>query len=459
MVLLQGADGRRDAQDRGRPDSWLGYVLAWGVFLGSAMASAAPGSEAFSEVQAWARNVGGPALVNRLGDAYTADDCSDPGIAGACLRVDGVRRTQSPDLHVTYRAGDQCFAPDLDQGTYTVTLYFTEAPAGAGERRVDVLIQGVRRLTNLVIPEAPPGRHPAAMMRGFMDVEVDTEGLALCVEGRLGAPLVSGVMVRQSEFSLAGWELSWAEEFRDPQELFEDWTAEEWRPGRVNHEEQAYTRRPENVRIENGVLILEAHTTGKRDPAYTSGRLHSWGHQAFRYGRLDIRARVPEGRGVWPALWLLPDNPYRYATTCASDRREWQGDGDCDAWPNSGEIDLMEHIGYEPGVVHGTVHTRDHFAGEGIQGSIVVDDLGRAFHTYSLVWEADAMAMFVDGVRYYTYVNEGLGAGQWPFDHPFHIVMNLAIGGDWGAAHGPVEKSALPRRLEVDYVRLYERAP
>ena len=206
------------------------------------------------------------------------------------------------------------------------------------------------------------------------------------------------------------------------------------------------------------MLVLEAHRTGVDDPAYTSGRVHSWGHRAFRYGRLDIRARVPEGRGVWPALWLLPDDPYRYATTCHSDAREWQGGDECDAWPNSGEIDLMEHIGYEPRVVHGTVHTRDYYSRHGNQvgGAIVVPDLGEAFHTYSLVWREGALAMYVDGVRYFAYFDDGDGSGQWPFDHAFHIVMNLAVGGAWGAAHGPVEASAFPRKLEVDSLRLYE---
>ena len=121
----------------------------------------------------------------------------------------------------------------------------------------------------------------------------------------------------------------------------------------------------------------------------------------------------------------------------------------------------LEHVGvagYEPRVVHGTVHTRDYYSRHGNQvgGAIVVPDLGEAFHTYSLVWREGALAMYVDGVRYFAYFDDGDGSGQWPFDHAFHIVMNLAVGGAWGAAHGPVEASAFPRKLEVDSLRLYE---
>jgi len=426
----------------------------------AAPAFAAPGSEAFHEQSVWALNVGGGALETRAGDRFDADRCDDTSRTGRCVQVSPVWRTQAPALYGSFRSGDQRYRVDLPDGGYDVLLYFTEPAGTAGASRLlDVFIQGQRLLTNFRIPESAGGEPHMAMSRGFIGIEVSDGTLDITVEGRRGDAVLSGIQVRSSRFSTDGWELVWSDDFSDAKGLYEQWTAEQWEPGHVNDEEQAYRRSPDNVRVEDGVLILEAHPTGEVSPAFTSGRVHSWGHRAFRYGRLDIRARVPEGRGVWPALWLLPDDPYRYATNCASDEREWQGSDDCDAWPNSGEIDLMEHIGYEPGVVHGTVHTRDFYAGHGnqVQASIVVPGLGQAFQTYSLVWEEGAMAMYVDGVRYYSYFDAGQGSGQWPFDHPFHIVMNLAVGGAWGAALGPVETAAFPRRLEIDFVRLYER--
>ena len=403
-------------------------------------ASAAPGGDGFSESVVWAINLGGGSVVSRSGERFDADVCNEQHAASPCQTVEDVHRTQSPALHRSYRVGDQHYEIDLADGRYDVVLFFVEPPGRAGEARVmDIAIEGRRVLTHLTVPEAPPRQAHGAMTRGFPAIEVVDGTLDVAVEGRRGKAVLSALLVRRSEFSTKGWQLVWEEDFDDPATLGTRWTAEEWGPGRVNEEEQAYTTEPENVRIEEGVLILEAHRTGVDDPAYTSGRVHSWGHRAFRYGRLDIRARVPEGRGVWPALWLLPDDPYRYATTCHSELREWQGDDDCDAWPNSGEIDLMEHIGYEPRVVHGTVHTSDYYSRHGnqVQGTVVVPDLGEAFHTYSLVWREGALAMYVDGVRYFAYFDDGTGPGQWPFDHAFHIVMNLAVGGAWGAAHEP----------------------
>jgi len=438
--------------------SFVALATSSGLSVESALAADAAGH--FSQRVLWARNVGGPALETRAGERFSADRCDDPLIAGECDAMGPVLHTQDALLFQSYRSGDQCFEVSLPEGGYDLSLFFTEPDGRAGNDRVfDVEVEGRRVLSNFSLDEKPAKEAHFAISRGFAGIEVRDGELDICLASRVGEATISGLMVRESAFSTRGWERVWAHEFTDPDALYDSWTAEEWAAGRVNAELQAYTKDPRNVRVEDGVLILEAHATGSRDPAYTSGRVHSWGHRAFRYGRLDIRARVPEGRGVWPALWLLPDDPYRYATRCFSDKREWQGDADCDAWPNSGEIDLMEHVGYEPGVVHGTVHSRDFYArlGNQVQGSVVVPDLGAAFHTYSLVWNEGELAMYIDGMRYFAYFDDGEGAGQWPFDHAFHIVMNLAVGGDWSASYGPVEEDIMPRRLEVDFVRLYRR--
>lgn len=446
----------------GDPLRALGAAILVSIFgLDSAGVVASPGARSFDEQLLWARNIGGPALRTRAGENFSADRCDDGRIRGSCGSVDSVLRTQDKALFRSFRSGDQCFEIPLPPGRYDLSLFFTEPDGQTGARRVfDVEVEDRRLLTNFSLDEKSAGEAHYALSRSFPGVEVSDGLLNTCLASRAGEAVISGLMVRRSAFSTDGWRLVWSDEFADPGTLYDNWTAEEWQPGRVNAEAQAYTSASRNVRVEDGVLVLEAHATGVEHPAFTSGRVHSWGHRAFRHGRLDIRARVPEGRGVWPALWLLPDDPYRYATTCSSDKREWQGSDDCDAWPNSGEIDLMEHIGHEAGLVHGTVHTRDFYSGLGnqVQGTVVVPDLGAAFHTYSLLWSEGEISMYVDGTCYFAYFDDGDGAGQWPFDHAFHIVMNLAVGGDWSASYGAVEKGVMPRRLEVDFVRLYEPA-
>ncbi|MEO1081655.1 MAG: family 16 glycosylhydrolase [Pseudomonadota bacterium] len=436
--------------------SLAGLILSVGLCASS---HSAPGAAEFSETVVWAKNIGGDALATLAGELFEADSCSDEA---RCHRAGNVRRTQDPDLHATYRSGDQCYSISLPNGSYDLVYYFVE-PEGQprAQRVMDISIEDRRVLSNLRVAEAAAGEPRNAAIRGFRDIRLGDGQLDTCVESRVGQAVLSGLLVRNSRFSDAGWNLVWEDDFSDVDAFVDNWTAEQWAPGRVNNEVQAYTTDQKNVRIEDGVLILEAHRTGRDAPAYSSGRVHSWGNRSLHYGRLDIRARVPEGRGVWPAIWLMPEDPYRYATSCSAELGAGEDDAPCDSWPNSGEIDLMEHIGHEPDLVHGTVHTRDFYAGLGtqVQSTIVVPDLGETFHTYSLVWREGALAMYVDGVRYFAYFDEGQGEGQWPFDHAFHIVMNLAVGGKWSDSHGPVEESAFPRRLEIDYVRIYEPEP
>ena len=157
---------------------------------------------------------------------------------------------------------------------------------------------------------------------------------------------------------------------------------------------------------------------------------------------------------------MLPTDPFRYASLCGGND-EWQGVAGCDAWPNSGEIDVMEHVGYEPRLVHGTVHTRAYFHGNGQQqkGSVVTPlDEGR-FHIYSVEWTPEVIHLYRDGSLYFSYHNRGEDWQAWPFDHPYHLVLNLAIGGTWGRAGGAIDESVFPVRMEVDYVRVYKPAP
>jgi len=239
-----------------------------------------------------------------------------------------------------------------------------------------------------------------------------------------------------------GWKLAWSDEFNGsglPDAS--KWGYDVGGSGWGNGEAQFYTdRRLENARQEGGRLIIEARREDWGGKAYTSARLVSRGKGDWLYGKFEMRAKVPAGRGTWPGLWMLPT--------------DWKYGG----WPASGEIDIMEHVGFDPNVIHGTVHTQayNHTIGTQKGKAIAVGDATNAFHTYSLEWTPERIDIFVDGTRYFSFANEHAGSARWPFDQRFHFVMNLAVGGSWGAVKG-IDDGAFPERLEVDWVRVYQR--
>ena len=212
-----------------------------------------------------------------------------------------------------------------------------------------------------------------------------------------------------------------------------------------NDEAQFYTdARTENARVEDGVLIIEARKEGwpaGRNPSndYTSARLVTKGNGDWTYGRIEVRAKLPAGRGTWPAIWMLPTGR-EYGT-----------------WPRSGEIDIMEHVGYDMGTVHGSLHSlaNNWLTGTQPTGSTQVDDVDTAFHVYAVEWSPEEITFSVDGNPFYTAANPGTGWEAWPFDQPFHLILNVAVGGFWGGREG-IDPDIWPARMEVDYVRVYD---
>ncbi|MDP3801402.1 glycoside hydrolase family 16 protein [Brevundimonas sp.] len=242
--------------------------------------------------------------------------------------------------------------------------------------------------------------------------------------------------------------LVWADEFEadgppDPARWTFDTHANP--TGWYNNEAQYYSAaRPENARIENGLLILEARRE-TLDPArfpdhggqnYTSARMVSRG-AGWTYGVFEVRARIPCGRGTWPAIWMLPVA--------------------LESWPGDGEIDIMEHVGHRPGVVHGTVHTGayNHVAKTQRGAEIAVPDACDAFHRYQVRWTPEAVVFALDDVDYHRFDNEHTGKPAWPFDQPFQLILNIAVGGDWGGAEG-IDDAVFPQRMEVDWVRVWQ---
>lgn len=242
------------------------------------------------------------------------------------------------------------------------------------------------------------------------------------------------------------WELVWSDEFDHPGAPDPaKWSYDVGGHGWGNNELQFYTAdRRENARVEDGHLVIEAHREKWENRDYTSARLVTKNKGDWTYGRFEIRARVPAGRGTWPAIWMLP-------TT-------WDlGDG---GWPDNGEIDIMEHVGHDEGVVHGSLHCQLFQWRRGTQRSAktAVPAATTQFHTYVLEWEEREVRMFVDDRLFFTARHDGPDDWRaWPFNRPFHLVLNIAVGGDWGGEKG-VDPDIYPRRLEVDFVRVYRRA-
>lgn len=216
--------------------------------------------------------------------------------------------------------------------------------------------------------------------------------------------------------------------------------------GWFNHEQQYYSNaRPQNARVEHGTLIIEARLealpkAGFHDwggQRYTSAKLVS--RQAFGYGFYEVRAKLPCGRGTWPAIWLLPNSG---------------------KWPDAGEIDVMEMVGWDPGVVHATVHSAafNHVKGTQRGAEMRVPTSCSRFHLYQVDWRPGLITIGIDGHAYMRVANDQPGgAAAWPFTRPYQLILNLAVGGDWGGRKG-VDDSAFPQRMTVDYVR-YWAAP
>ena len=233
----------------------------------------------------------------------------------------------------------------------------------------------------------------------------------------------------------------WADEFDGSGPLDTSrWTFDMGGHGWGNNELQHYTDQLKNARRENGHLVIEAHREplGERD--YTSARLVTRGKAAWKRGRIEVRARLPSGRGTWPAVWML-------GTAI-----------DSVGWPACGEIDIMEHVGYRPDTVFATVHTTafNHMRGTQVGDQRYVPDSETAFHTYAVDWRDERLAFSVDSVEYFTFERPtNATAAEWPFDMPHYLLLNIAVGGHWGGREG-IDTTIWPQRMEVDWVRVWE---
>ena len=284
-----------------------------------------------------------------------------------------------------------------------------------------------------------------------------SRGRLLFVSGGLALAFVTisssgGGKFRFSVPASSGWRLVWSDEFNGPDSSLPDkakWTYDIGGNGWGNHELEYYTDRPANAEIRNGSLLITARKekfTGADGVAreYTSARLKTQTLFAQTYGRFEARIKIPAGEGMWPAFWMLGDDISKIG------------------WPKCGEIDIMENIGKEPSIVHGSLHgprsptgTSDLTAPFSLPpGKRFADD----FHLYAVEWEPAAVRFYVDSSLYATFTSDQWPSGQkWVFDHPFFIILNLAVGGDWPGP--PDAATVFPQSMLVDYVRVYAKGP
>lgn len=228
---------------------------------------------------------------------------------------------------------------------------------------------------------------------------------------------------------------AWADEFNtDGAPDATKWSYDIGGNGWGNNELQTYTNGL-NDSISSGTLKIVARKV-EFSNTYTSARMVTKNKADWLYGRIEVKARRPKGRGTWPAIWMLPtDNAYG-------------------GWPNSGEIDIMEHVGYDLNNVHFTLHAQAFYGANGKGTGKYIGGATDDFHLYRLDWAPYGIRGYYDNEKVFEYMNPNGGSSTWPYDKKFHLLMNIAVGGNWGGAQG-VDDTIFPATMEIDYVRVY----
>jgi len=234
--------------------------------------------------------------------------------------------------------------------------------------------------------------------------------------------------------------LVWADDFDGDVVNSGNWTFETGATGWGNNELQNYTN-GSNAKVQDGILTITAKklNDNKAAGSYTSTRIISSGKKEFTYGRMEIRAKLPSGTGIWPAIWMLGSNIGNVG------------------WPACGEIDIMEYVGYQPNTVHATVHTPAGYGSNGSGSSKTLQTAEEEFHVYGLFWTEKEMVFYTDSIDNvtYRYVPSNKTDDNWPFNKPQFFILNVAVGGNWGGAQG-IDNSIFPQSMQIDYVRVYQ---
>ena len=275
---------------------------------------------------------------------------------------------------------------------------------------------------------------------------VDENGVVTAVKGgnaiiTLSTNIETVTALVAVEHTWGEYQLVWSDEFDGNDWDRNVWTAEVNGNGGGNQEKQYYTDRAENLRVEDGNLVIEVRKEPYESKDYTSARIISKGKKEFLYGKMEARIALPTGKGMWPAFWML---------------------GSRGGWPNCGEIDIMEYVGKQPGVIHGTLHTvKDRDGNKSSRNTAIAHE--EDFHVYGIEWTKeekggkDVIRFYVDDKVYSEQVESVVDdKDYWPFNHSHYFIINCAIGGTWG---GDIDDAifATPRLMKVDWVRVYQR--
>ncbi|MFT3890512.1 MAG: glycoside hydrolase family 16 protein [Anaerolineales bacterium] len=234
-----------------------------------------------------------------------------------------------------------------------------------------------------------------------------------------------------------GWNLVWQDEF-DGKELDRtSWNFDLGAHGWGNNEWQTYTNDPKNVRLENGLLVIEARQdSSSSKEEYTSARIKTQGFHSWQYGRIEARVKLPFGQGIWPAFWILGDNGL--------------------PWPATGEVDIFEYVGSTPNTIYAHVHGPGYSGSNAIGSKLVLseDSLQNEFHVYAIEWKENEIRWLCDEQEYFRLTPYDV-PGEWVFDHPFYLIINVAVGGTWPGY--PDKTTQFPQYMYVDYVRVYQQ--
>jgi beta-glucanase (GH16 family) len=242
--------------------------------------------------------------------------------------------------------------------------------------------------------------------------------------------------------SSANWKLVWSDEFNYyglPDSA--KWGYDVGGSGWGNNELQYYTSSDTgNAMVHNGSLSITARNNSRENKKYTSARLVTKTKGDWTFGKIEVRAELPEGRGLWPAIWMLPT--------------DWAYGG----WPKSGEIDMMENVGFKKDSVFFSIHTEsfNHIIGTQKTKGIKINDPYNSFHVYAIEWDQQKINFLLDDSLVFSYTNSGNGHKEWPFDKRFHLLLNIAVGGNWGGQKG-VDDGIFPATMLIDYVRVYQK--
>lgn len=298
-----------------------------------------------------------------------------------------------------------------------------------------------------------PSTGGALASGGVGGVGIATGGSTSASAGHGGSVAAAGASGGQSSAGAAGsggavsaakcpdatWKLSWGDDFDGASGTAangSNWTYDTG-PNWYNGELQAYTSGTTNASLDgNGNLVIEARKEAREGRDYTSARLKTEGKKTFTRGRFEGRMKLPYGQGMWPAFWMLGGN----------------------SWPNTGEIDIMENLGREPSIAHGTIHGPGYSGADGPTASYTLPGGAKFsddFHVFAIEWEESAIRWYVDGTLYSTKTPADVNGKTWVFDHGFFIILNLAVGGEWPG--NPDATTVFPQKMLIDYVRVCQK--